>query len=103
MTHALDLAFAVAVAVAIGLAAGGLAGALHFASLRRLTDRLVAGRIGAPALLGWQLLRWAVLLAAGLAVARAGAAALLAFGAGLWLARAAVLRADGRASPRAPR
>jgi len=85
-----------AVAVALGLVVGAAVGTLHFNSLRRLAERLVSGRSGAPALLGWQLLRWAVLVAAGVAMARSGTAALLAFGAGLLLARAVVLRRGGR-------
>jgi len=88
-------------ALAFGLMVGGVVGALHFAGLRRLASRLIAGRIGVPGLLAWQLARWALLAVAGWAVAQAGAAALLGFGGGLWLARAGVLRAAEQAGSHA--
>jgi alternate F1F0 ATPase F1 subunit epsilon len=77
----------------------GLAvGAWHFGSLRWFCRRLVDAQPGR----GWRLaalqgLRLVVLLAAGLAAARQGAAPLLAMPAGLLVARALVLRRVQRA------
>jgi hypothetical protein len=71
------------------LAAGLVFGAWHFGSLRWLSRQWIEGA-GAPRegrLLAIHLLRLALLLAACWGVVRQGAAALLLFGLGLWLAR----------------
>jgi F1F0 ATPase subunit 2 len=86
-------------AALLGLAVG----AWHFGSLRWFCQRLVDARPGR----GWCLaalqgLRLVVLLAAGLATARQGAAPLLAMTAGLLVARALVLRRVQRVAPDSP-
>lgn len=69
--------------------AGFALGWLHFASLSRVTDMLVAGRMSAVLL---QLARLAVLAGFLILCARAGAWVLIAGAAGVLTARAFVLR-----------
>ncbi len=73
------------------LGAGILAGALHFATLRPLSDRLLRGDLGAIPL---QLLRLALLAAFLVLCSRGGAATLLAAAAGILGGRALILRRE---------
>jgi len=76
--------------IAAGLLAGLAIGAFHFATLRWSAGRLVdrQGR-GAVWLMGLVLLRFGLLAAVLMVVARQGAPALIASALGIWLARAA--------------
>ncbi|MGC9449023.1 ATP synthase subunit I [Cereibacter johrii] len=73
------------------LSAGILAGALHFATLRPLSDRLLRGDLGAIPL---QLLRLALLAAFLVLCSRGGAATLLGAAAGILGGRALILRRE---------
>ncbi|MCA8883460.1 MAG: hypothetical protein KDA50_06905 [Rhodobacteraceae bacterium] len=71
---------------------GGLAGWLHFATLARVADLFVAGRLSA---VGLQLARLAVLGAFLWLCSRGGAAVLIAGAAGVLAGRAIVMRKGG--------
>ncbi|WP_028028448.1 ATP synthase subunit I [Gemmobacter nectariphilus] len=76
------------ITILAALAGGGL-GALHFLTLRRVSDMLLNGRLVA---VGLQLARLAVMALFLWLCARAGAAPLLAGAAGVLAGRAIVLR-----------
>jgi len=80
--HTLSLA-------AAALMAGGLLGWAHFASLARVTQLLLAGRVGGVAL---QVGRFCVLGGFFLLCARGGAEVLLAAAAGVLAGRSVALR-----------
>ena len=82
-----SLAFVPAAALA-----GGAIGWLHFASLARVSELFVAGRIAA---VGLQLARFAILGAFLFLCARGGAGVLIAAAAGVLAARAAVMKRAG--------
>lgn len=79
-------------AVPVAAFAGTAAGWFHFASLARVTDLLVRGRIAG---VGLQLARFALLAAVLWLCAKAGWVALLAGAAGVLAGRALVLRRLG--------